>query len=254
MHRKADLLMHRAFQAQISHHCEITDSDYKQIIPKMEVISQLAEIEHSAYAVFDMHKCNYLLQSEEQKKIFGNNNNISIKDHYQSIHPDDLPFVLETDKMVYDFYSEHNTVQKKDYKLVYNFRTRTSEGNFKHFMHQCVILELDKNGKAWLSLVISHLLPDEEKDTKTQRRFYHMKTGKLFLFTKMDNYSSAINLTKREMEILKYISMGYDSINIADKLNISINTVNNHRQNIIRKTQSDNTTQALLYCQRLGII
>ncbi len=70
----------------------------------------------------------------------------------------------------------------------------------------------------------------------------------------MDYYSSAINLTKREMEILILISMGYDSINIANKQKISINTVNNHQQNIIRKTQRYNTTQALLYCQRLRII
>jgi DNA-binding CsgD family transcriptional regulator len=249
-------LISERLQNQKLHQCAITDADYERIMPRIETISRLAEIERSVYAVYDMHRCNYLLLSEEQKKIFAynNKNTVDLEAHYKSIHPDDLQFVLETDAMVYRFYSDLTFNEKKDFKLVYNFRTKTVEGFYKHFMHQSIVLEQDINGRTWLTLVISHLLSDRVSNQMLQRRLINMKTGKLYLFNGINEAGSDIILTKRETEVLNLIARGYDSINIADKLKISINTVNNHRQNILRKTKTENTTQAMLHCKRLGII
>jgi len=85
-------------------------------------------------------------------------------------------------------------------------------------------------------------------------RHSHCKTGKLHLFNEIDGADSGVVLTKREKEIMVLISRGYDSFNISEKLHISIKTVNNHRQNILRKTKTDNTTQAVLYAKRVGLI
>lgn len=61
-------------------------------------------------------------------------------------------------------------------------------------------------------------------------------------------------LTDRETEVLKLFSQGLDSHDIAERLFISVNTVNNHRQKILSKTRTENTTQALLYAKKVGII
>ena len=74
------------------------------------------------------------------------------------------------------------------------------------------------------------------------------------MFNEIDGADSGVVLTKREKEIMVLISRGYDSFNISEKLHISIKTVNNHRQNILRKTKTDNTTQAVLYAKRVGLI
>ena len=243
---------------KLSHRCAVTEEDYRRIMPKIELLKRLSEVERSIYAVYDMHKQNYLLKSEEQKKLYGfsdENTADEVEVHYDRIHPDDLPFVLETENMVFDFFSQLPPKDKKDYKLVYNFRTRNTEGIYKHYMHQTIILETDKEGKSWLTLVITDLLSDRASEKKPQRRMINMKTGKLHLFHNPDDPSKFGKvLTKRESEILSLIGDGYDSFAIAEKLNISVNTVNNHRQNILRKTGTENTTQALLYCKRLGII
>lgn len=54
-------------------------------------------------------------------------------------------------------------------------------------------------------------------------------------------------LTKREVEVLKWICEGLSSKQIADKMNISIYTINNHRQNMLEKTASKNTAELLKY-------
>jgi DNA-binding CsgD family transcriptional regulator len=257
---KADInqLNTKRLQNKHSHKCVVTEEDYKRIMPKIEMLKRLSEVERSLYAVYDMNRNNYLLKSEEQNRLFGISEkdiNIDSEIHYQNIHPDDLSFVLETDNMVYRFFSELPADEKKNFKLVYDFRTKNTEGIYRRYMHQTIILEQDKNGKAWLTLVISDMLSEKAAAEKPQRRMINMKTGKLHLFNVVDSDSNSVKLlTNRETEVLSLIGSGYDSINISDKLNISVNTVNNHRQNILRKTNTENTTQALLYCKRLGII
>ena len=256
--RSLEELIAERLQNVNTHKCEITDEDYQKLIPKIELLKRLSAIENSIFAIYDMSKREYLLKSKEQVRLFGladddKKENGEGAIYYQKIHPDDLPFVLETENMTYQFFSKLPTTEKKNYKLVYDFRVKNIEGNYIRYMHQVNILEQDKNGKSWLSLVITDLLSERPDNERPQRRMINLKTGKLHLFS--DNeLNSEILLSKREAEVLRLIACGYDSKSISDKLFISVNTVNNHRQNILRKTRTENTTQALLYAKRLGVI
>lgn len=53
------------------------------------------------------------------------------------------------------------------------------------------------------------------------------------------------SLTKREIEITNYLSKGYEYKEIADYLNISISTINNHIQNIYKKLKVNNKIELL---------
>lgn len=55
--------------------------------------------------------------------------------------------------------------------------------------------------------------------------------------------SIADELSVREQEVLKLITHGYTSKTIAEKLFISVATVNNHRQNILAKTGRHSTSE-----------
>jgi len=80
-----------------------------------------------------------------------------------------------------------------------------------------------------------------------------MKTGKVVSFTEEVEERQS-QLTKREIEILGLLARGMVSKEIADELFISVNTVNNHRQRIIEKMDVANTSEALNYATRIGII
>ncbi len=53
-----------------------------------------------------------------------------------------------------------------------------------------------------------------------------------------ENYDCFSKLTRRELQITKLIIDGYTNKEIADKLNISFNTVRTHHRNILNKTNS----------------
>ncbi|MEM6718080.1 MAG: response regulator transcription factor [Bacteroidota bacterium] len=59
--------------------------------------------------------------------------------------------------------------------------------------------------------------------------------------------SPITSLTKRELEILKLIAQGFLSKEIAQKLGLSISTVNTHRKNLIEKTGSLNSQSLVKY-------
>ncbi|GIU45261.1 hypothetical protein TUM4438_18340 [Shewanella sairae] len=59
-------------------------------------------------------------------------------------------------------------------------------------------------------------------------------------------YSLSENITKKEKEVLTQVCSGLSNDEVANELNISINTVKMHLQNIYRKTKCKNRTHLLL--------
>lgn len=55
------------------------------------------------------------------------------------------------------------------------------------------------------------------------------------------------NLTQREMEIFRLIVEGYEAMEIAQELSLSVPTINNHRENIKRKIGVRTVSQMVTY-------
>ncbi len=71
-------------------------------------------------------------------------------------------------------------------------------------------------------------------------------------FAHMDS-KNKFNLTRREIEILSFLSAGYKNKDIADKLSISINTVKTHLKNIFRKIEVESRLQAIRRARGLDL-
>ncbi|MBW3130091.1 response regulator transcription factor [Hymenobacter profundi] len=61
-------------------------------------------------------------------------------------------------------------------------------------------------------------------------------------------------LSRRELEVLKLISEGLTTSEIADKLYNSKRTIETHRQNMMEKTQAKNTASLIKYALNHGLI
>lgn len=61
-------------------------------------------------------------------------------------------------------------------------------------------------------------------------------------------------LTDREFQVLHLLATGESSTNIAKKLNVSKNTISNHRNNILKKMQLKNNSELTRYAITHGII
>src|SRR5215207_2123066 len=68
----------------------------------------------------------------------------------------------------------------------------------------------------------------------------------------MSNDSSQIS--EREREILRLVAMGATNQQIANELNISVNTVKVHLRNIFGKIGAASRTEATVYAIRSGLV
>ena len=66
--------------------------------------------------------------------------------------------------------------------------------------------------------------------------------------------NEAVQLTKREVEILTLIIEGFSSKTVADRLYISKRTVDFHLDNVYEKLHVTNRMQAILFARRMGLL
>jgi DNA-binding CsgD family transcriptional regulator len=237
---------------------DVSESDYRVFEGSISLLERLAEVQTSSVLVFDFYKRNYLFKRIHYSNQIGHDNQkideLGLNYFVSLIHPEDYPILLDTYQKALIFLESLPIAEKKDYKLIYTFRAKGKDGKFYPIIDQVVILELDKKGKIWLLLAISDFLPSKGKMEKASRQLINIKTKTLYLFNNNSNYNEKQVLSTREIEILGLVSKGFASKEIAEKLFISVNTVNNHRQHILEKINAANTAEAVSYARNLGFI
>jgi DNA-binding CsgD family transcriptional regulator len=253
-----DLHIRRFNNFFADYRCAVDETDYARFELNRNLLIKIAEVENSSLAVYDLHRKQYILADSkfDRKTGYRLNHDFHVNPDYfyELMHPDDFPFVLDTIIKTAEFLNSIPPVEKTAYKLIVDFRLLNTKGSYLRFVQQVVVLELDRNGDIWLILKLVDLVSENSSKVPSQRKLLNMKTGKLVLFNDEVEFPSDRVLSKREAEVLGLISQGLNSKSIAERLFISVNTVNNHRQKILAKTNSWNSSHALTYAKRLGII
>lgn len=235
---------------------ELSSADYDQLESKFALLDRLAEVENSSIAVLDLNQGKFVYNRCKFADKMGfdlNKASLLGPPYFTSlIHPDDLHVIKDTNKQIFEFVSSLPIDERKDYKVIENCRVRNAHDKYITFIMQIIPIELDRKGNIWLLMMLHDILSDTKFD-KVNRRLINIRTGKNYLFYK-DVESNKSILSSREIEVLGLASKGFVSKEIADKLSISVNTVNNHRQKILEKINATNTAEAVSYARNLGLI
>jgi DNA-binding CsgD family transcriptional regulator len=141
----------------------------------------------------------------------------------------------------------------RNFVFSHNFRLRKKTGEMASiFQHQSV-LQSTPEGYPLVSIGFMFDITSlryEKKIVHTieecadQTDLYHKKLllRKYYFPEEPDGL-----LSKREVEVLKWICDGLSSKQIADKMFLSIHTVNNHRKHMLEKTNCRNAAELLHY-------
>ena len=239
-------------------HCSVDEGDYERIKPKIENLKELARIQNRAIAVYDLYRREFLLKIDTHISLLGYTNTEmipvnNIAYYHEMVHTDDLPFLCDSEIRMYDYLRDIKDDSKKDYKLVYDYRVRAKDGSYIRFLHQLVIYEVDKAYHSWLLLIISDVLSTSPANESPRRFLINTRTQKVCLFNEESGIKSSL-ITRREKEVLELIEAGFDSTGIAARLFVSVNTINNHRQHILEKTHTRNSSQAIAYLKCIGLL
>ena len=156
------------------------------------------------------------------------------------VHPDDLEVVRRIDKKVWEFLDTLPEEEKLTYKYIYEMRV-LDRGKYVRMIYQMRILAFKDDN--FLGMGIIDLAPKQSANTSVRFQIKNCLTDEIVPFA-IETATDAL-LTPREREILALAKEGMFSKEISEKLNISIHTVNRHRQNILEKLQVDNIIEAI---------
>lgn len=175
------------------------------------------------------------------------------EDIYRRIHPDDL---FQRNLLELEFFNFLKTLapdERLDYSTTCKIRTLDRKKEFQPILHRSFYIKNSSAGGLWLAVCLyNYSFEKSEPASGIDGKIVNTKTGKSFYAA---TYPNCIDLlTPREKEILRLISEGGISKEIALKLNISINTVNRHRQNILEKLNANNAMEAVRTAAALHLL
>lgn len=165
-----------------------------------------------------------------------------IETTFTMTHPDDRSEIIRFQKIVFECF--HNLTLEEKHTFEFSYTTR-----WVHYVTKKVNWVLgkvrpyliDSAGNFAMDLHIIMQLHTPPKTTEYDWNYsYQKEDGTRVFVSKNSPDSRVISLTKKEKEIVKLILDGKESKDIAEHLNISVNTVGTHRKNILKKLNARN--------------
>ena len=237
-------------------HFEPENLDYQKLEQHKAMVETLAALTNSSIQIFDLNEVRIAFFSRNYAHLLGYSREEFEELNYAffeaKIHPDDKHILATFGLSTLKLFRELSADEKLNHKAVYEFRMLNSEGKYVRVIDQYQLLELDAIGQIWLMMSTIDLSPNQDEESSVKCQIHNFRTGKV-IASGVES-KPALELTKRELEILRLVKQGLLSKEISDKLFISVHTVNTHRQRLLEKLGANNTIEAIIFATRYGLI
>lgn len=170
---------------------------------------------------------------------------------FSFIDPSDLTDRHILELRFFEFVKTLPIVAKTEY--LHSCRLNVTTGKRQmSILHHTRYLDVLPNGCITLG-ICTYTPFGDKRDGEFEGYIVNLNTGESFDFRQISDIDKTI-LSPREQEVLCLLSEGFGSKQIADKLNISPNTVYRHRQNILQHLNVVNTAEAVKIGLRMQLI
>jgi len=160
----------------------------------------------------------------------------------ERVYPDDLAVKHALELQFLNLVKKMNAEDRSNYQANSILRIEGKDGQTILMSHHIFYLNTSSKEFPQLALCCYSVLPEAEGSAKLRNYIFNQVTGAVYPF---NGEGAKTSITVREKEILSCIKAGMISKNIAEKLGLSINTVNRHRQNILQKLHVRNSHEAV---------
>jgi DNA-binding CsgD family transcriptional regulator len=206
--------------------------------------------------IVDLRKWKHICGGGDIEKMTPLKKSNFFNDDHQKLHdvthPDDLPQVMAFSRYWVNYHLTLPEERRPYSKMTLYFRIKNAQHNYYWIMVQYSDAIFDNEGKFVYGLVfatdISHL-KKEGSPMLSILDTYDGSCQQFFCtdFKKLTEQRHFHKLTIREREVLHYLAIGYSSKQIASQLKLSVKTIDNHRQNMLHKTNSKSTGELVAY-------
>lgn len=252
---------YREFLSRAQYYSQIKLPDLADIFPFYSFFNH-SLLSPIAFYIIDYVNCKYVFLKMDNLQTLGFSNKY-ITDggpHFivDLFHPYDFRIFNEI-----IFQANLNATRqslisnRNDLLFKMNFRIRSRSGKYINLIQRSRYLSFSLDGTplaaAGCILDVSPYVHDAKMVHTIE--MHHEDFGIQVLSENVYFPEDGMNiLTKREVEVLKWVCEGYSSKQIADKLYLSIHTINNHRKNMLEKTHCKNLSELLNHAIKEGML
>lgn len=208
--------------------------------------------------LFDLEHAEFRNVSKSVQEVLGfPPQEITLKFWMSLIHPDDLPYFVAFEKKVVGFMNGLSANQIKNYKVRYDIRLRHKAGNYVRILHQMIAVLAVGQKQISHSLCVHTDITYLKADGVPLLSFIGINGEPSFVDVFKEERSvlpKSNKLTAREKEIVDCLMIAMKTPEIADKLNLSQETVKTHRKNILKKLNLHSTIDLMAYMIKEGLV
>lgn len=174
-------------------------------------------------------------------------NGDDLKIYNEKIFPDRLQFIKSIPPE-----------EQQNYVFSYNYRLRNSQGEFVNLLQRNCFIKSDKNGLPLISMGMAINIQHFKKENPVVQVVEKVNledNSAETVFKKVYDLNEGNNtFSKREKEVLLWVTDGLTSKEIANKLFLSEGTVINHRKNMLLKSGTKNVAELIAFAVKKYII
>jgi DNA-binding CsgD family transcriptional regulator len=222
--------------------------------PLVLELEELMEEKNQFIMAGDYLQLKILYTSNRSSQMFGIEPADLNPYHFiEGTHPDDVLRHSQARAKNINLAKDIFNAKGGQFLLSTNLRMRNTEGIYNDLLYQCFLFYSEKPIRTVYTLQI-HTNIDWFKFKKKLFHYYIGNNMSMFRYPDEALLQSGIALSDREYEIVQHIQSGLSSEQIAEKIFLSVHTVNTHRSNILSKSGFSTIAELIYDYQKQGLL
>jgi DNA-binding CsgD family transcriptional regulator len=220
----------------------------------MEELEERMKINNQFLFVADMMELRILFTSKNSKEMIGILPEDVRFSHFMNFtHPDDRQrLILGRTKLIKSA-NDMFIARKGDLFLSANLKMLNSEGTYSNFLIQNYLYYTEIPNKTVFYLKL-HTKIDWYKNNGQGFHYYVGNDLSNFRYPDQELMQKGSIFSNREFEIIQLVALGFNSEQIAEKLFLSLHTVNTHRHNILKKSEKSHFSALIFELRENGLL
>ena len=181
------------------------------------------------------------------ENVFGMNarefSELTVQQFFGRVHPDDVDAV----GLCFDFINDAEPYDPISHRFVMHYRFKNSKNEYVHIRDEKLAVETS-TGK-YLYFTIFRNVGAQEKFLHVKLDVHQYKKGNDIKVYSYNPRMADESISPRQNEIMQLLIKGFSTQEIAENLNISVNTIRNHKQVLFRKVNVKSSVELISFAR-----
>ena len=170
---------------------------------------------------------------------------LKVSDFFARIHPEDIDGLHQC----FEFINSAEPYDPATHRFVLHYRFKGKKGSYLYLRDEKLAIKTEAEKYVYFAMF---------QNVSSREKFFHVKLDvlqyekgeqvKIHTFNPRHGIRS---ITPRQIEIIKLIIKGFSTQEIADRLNLSINTIKNHKQVLFRRINVKTSLELVNFANRV---